>query len=197
LKEELAPRHFVFPDQIFDRTKSRPSTFFGNGIVAHVAVDHPYCLELSSVLSASAEKIGVTVHRGGTYVCIEGPSFSTKAESEVNRKLGFSVVGMTALPEAKLAREAEICYSTVALVTDYDVWKEGEEVSIDMIVETLNANVDNVKKLIRTALPRMERTRACRCASALKYAVFTDPKAMNPATRRKLDLLIGKYFPRV
>lgn len=193
LKEELAPRHFVIPDQIFDRTKSRPSTFFGNGVVGHISFDHPYCAPLSKVLERVAEEIGVVVHGGGTYVCIEGPSFSTKAESEVNRRLGFSVIGMTALPEAKLAREAEICYSTVALVTDYDVWKEGEEVSVEKVVETLNANVENVKKLIRTALPRMERIRRCACASALRFAVFTHPKAMNPATRKKLDLLIGKY----
>jgi 5'-methylthioadenosine phosphorylase len=194
LREELPPRDFVVPDQIFDRTKSRVSTFFGDGVVGHVSFDHPYCGELSEVLAAAAEKTGVRVHRGGTYVCIEGPQFSTKAESQVNRAHGFSVIGMTALPEAKLAREAEICYSTVALVTDYDVWKEGEEVTVEKVVETLTANVQNVKKLIRLALPKMARERSCRCASALKYAVFTDPKAMNPAARKKLDLLIGKYF---
>jgi 5'-methylthioadenosine phosphorylase len=193
LKEELAPRHFVIPDQLYDRTKLRPSTFFGDGIVGHAAFDHPYCPDLSNVLAESAGQAGVTVHGGGTYVCIEGPMFSTKAESRVNRHLGFSVIGMTALPEARLAREAEICYSTVALITDYDVWKEGEEVSVDKVLETLNANVDNVKKLIRLALPKMERERRCVCASALRYAVFTHPKAMNPSTRRKLDLLIGKY----
>ncbi|HOW27976.1 MAG TPA: S-methyl-5'-thioadenosine phosphorylase [Elusimicrobiota bacterium] len=193
LKEELAPRHFVFPDQLFDRTRLRSGTFFGDGIVGHVSFDHPYCSALSSVLADTAQELGITVHRGGTYVCIEGPSFSTKAESEVNRKLGFSVVGMTALPEAKLAREAEICYSTVALVTDYDVWKEGEEVTVEKVVETLNANVDNVKRLIRQALPRLERKRTCACSSALRYAIFTNPKAMNPKIRKKLDLLIGRY----
>jgi 5'-methylthioadenosine phosphorylase len=193
LKEELAPRHFVFPDQIFDRTKARPSTFFGDGIVGHVAFDHPYCGLLSKILAESARETGVTVHEGGTYVCIEGPSFSTKAESHVNRQLGFSVIGMTALPEAKLAREAEICYSTAALVTDYDVWKEGEEVTVEKVVETLTANVENVKRMIRLALPRMERRRTCPCASALQYAVFTQPKAMNRPTLKKLELLIGKY----
>ncbi|MBI4396411.1 MAG: S-methyl-5'-thioadenosine phosphorylase [Elusimicrobia bacterium] len=194
LKEELAPRHFVIPDQVFDRTKVRPSTFFGDGIVGHVSFDHPYCPELSEVLYGGAKSVGVTVHKGGTYVCIEGPSFSTKAESEVNRRHGFSVIGMTTLPEAKLAREAEMCYSTVSLVTDYDVWKEGEEVSIQKVIETLSANVENVKRLIAVALPKMERKRACVCASALRHAVFTSPDAMDPAARRKLDLLIGKYF---
>ncbi len=196
LKEELAPRHFVVPDQIYDRTKSRPSTFFGGGVVGHVAFDHPFCGPMSSVLYESAVKIGVTAHRGGTYVCMEGPQFSTKAESEVNRKLGFSVIGMTVLPEAKLAREAEICYSTVSLVTDYDVWKEGEEVSVEKVIQTLSANVDNVRRLIRLALPRLTEPRRCRCAEALKYAVFTDHKAMDPAARKKLDLIIGKYFKK-
>ncbi|HRY30337.1 MAG TPA: S-methyl-5'-thioadenosine phosphorylase [Elusimicrobiota bacterium] len=194
LKEEIPPRDFVVPDQIYDRTKGRHSTFFGDGVVAHVTFDQPYCPELSSLLADGVEKIGVRVHRGGTYVCMEGPAFSTKAESEVNRRLGFSVVGMTALPEAKLAREAEICYSTVALVTDYDVWKEGEEVSVGKLVENLRANVENVKKTLASALPLLaRRTRRCRCASALQYAIFTDPKAMNPGTKKKLNLLIGKY----
>jgi len=195
LKEELAPRHFVIPDQLFDRTKARPDTFFGEGIVGHISFDRPYCAALANILADGAREVGVVAHRGGTYVCIEGPAFSTRAESEVNRRLGFSIIGMTALPEAKLAREAEICYATVGLVTDYDVWKEGEEVSVDRVVETLNANVDNVRKLIRWALPRMSRERGCLCASALRHAVFTRPPAMNAATRRKLDLLLGKYFP--
>lgn len=195
LKEELAPRHFVVPDQVFDRTKSRPSTFFGEGIVGHVSVDQPFCGDLARLLHESARGAGVTAHKGGTYVCIEGPSFSTKAESHVNRSHGFSVVGMTVVPEYKLAREAEICYATVSLVTDYDVWKEGEEVTVEKVIATLNANVENVKRLIRLALPRIARERRCPCASALRYAVFTHPPAMNPRTRKKLDLLIGKYFP--
>jgi len=196
LKEELAPRHFVFADQLFDRTKSRPSTFFGEGIVGHVSFDQPFCGPLTQVLSGAAEDGRVTVHRGGTYVCIEGPSFSTKAESLVNRSLGFSIIGMTALPEAKLAREAEICYSLISLVTDYDVWKTGEEVSVQKVVETLMTNVSNVKALIARALKRIAQmpTRDCLCANALQYAVFTTPKAMKPATRKKLDLIIGKYF---
>jgi 5'-methylthioadenosine phosphorylase len=194
LKEEMAPRHFVIPDQIFDRTRGRASTFFGDGIVGHVSFDRPFCAPLSQALAEAAAGASVTVHRGGTYVCIEGPAFSTRVESEVNRRLGFSVVGMTVLPEAKLAREAEMCYATVSLVTDYDVWKEGEEVSVERVVEVLHANVDNVKKLIRRVLPPLVRERACPCGSALRYAVFTQPAAMRPATRKKLDLLIGKYF---
>jgi 5'-methylthioadenosine phosphorylase len=193
LKEELAPRHFVIPDQIFDRTKARPSTFFGQGIVAHVSVDHPFCGELSDQLFTAAQEVGVTVHRGGTYVCIEGPSFSTKAESHVNRSHGFDLVGMTVVPEYKLAREAEICYATISLVTDYDVWKEGEEVSVEKVIQTLNANVENVKKLIARVLPRLDHVRRCPCASALKYAVFTQPQVMNPQTRQNLKLLMDKY----
>lgn len=196
LKEELAPRHFVMPDQIYDRTKLRQSTFFGDGVVGHVGFDRPFCGPLSAVLAECGRNAGVKVHEGGVYVCIEGPQFSTKAESEVNRRLGFSVVGMTVVPEAKLAREAEICYSTVSLVTDYDVWKEGEEVSIEKVVQTLSANVDKVKRLIRLTLPRLQEPRQCRCAEALKYAVFTEHKTMNPKTRRKLDLFIGKYFKK-
>ncbi len=196
LKEELAPRDFVFPDQVFDRTKMRPSTFFGNGIVGHVAFDQPFCRPLSRLLADCAEEISIKVHRGGTYVCIEGPAFSSKAESEVNRMHGFSVVGMTVLPEAKLAREAEICYSTVSLVTDYDVWKEGEEVTVEKVIETLNTNVENVKKLISRVLPVINQSEdcGCGCQSALKNAVFTHPKAMKPQTRKKLDFLIGEYI---
>lgn len=195
LKEELAPRHFVVPDQVFDRTKFRRTSFFGDGVVGHVSVDQPFCAGLSQTLFEAARDIGVTAHRGGTYVCIEGPSFSTKAESQVNRSHGFSVVGMTLVPEYKLAREAEICYATVSLVTDYDVWKEGEEVSVEKVIATLHANVDNVKKLIRRALPRLTAARTCACASALRHAVFTNPAVVKPATRKKLDLLIGKYLP--
>ena len=190
LKEELAPRHFVVPDQVFDRTKFRPTTFFGDGIVAHVGVDQPFCGSLASELARAGESVGVTVHRGGTYVCIEGPSFSTKAESQVNRGHGFSVVGMTLVPEYKLAREAEICYATVSLVTDYDVWKEGEEVSVDKVVATMQANVDRVKKMITQLLPRLTGPRSCHCGTALRGAVFTDPKVMKPSTRKKLNLFL-------
>ena len=194
LKEELAPRHFVIPDQVFDRTKARASTFFGNGIVGHVSFDHPYCGPLSQVLFQCAEETGVTAHRGGTYICMEGPAFSTKAESDENRRAGFSVVGMTVLPEAKLAREAEICYSTVALVTDYDVWKDDEQVSVDKVIANLTANTANVKRLLKTVMPQIARARNCECASALQYALLTDKKLVPPKTKKGLWPLIGKYF---
>ena len=195
LKEEIKPRDFVLPDQLFDRTRLRRPTFFGNGVVGHISFDEPYCPELRKLIFDKSKELNITTHFGGTYVCIEGPQFSTKAESEVNRKLGFSIVGMTALPEAKLAREAEICYATIALVTDYDVWKEGEEVTISKVVENLNANVENVKKLLSKVIPSIDLSspRKCACASALKYAIFTRKDKMNKNTLKKLKLLIGKY----
>lgn len=194
LKEELKPRDIVIPDQLFDRTRQRPYTFFGEGIVAHIGFANPYCSELSQILYRVAKDLGLSVHLGGTYVCIEGPQFSTKAESKVFRSLGFSIIGMTNLPEAKLAREAEICYATLGLVTDYDVWKEGEEVSVERVIGNLLANIENVKKLIKAAIPRLERERKCECASALAYAIQTRKWAINRKTARKLDLLIGKYL---
>jgi len=195
LKEEIKPRDFVLPDQLFDRTRLRRPTFFGNGVVGHISFDEPYCPELRKLIFDKSKELNITTHFGGTYVCIEGPQFSTKAESEVNRKLGFSIVGMTALPEAKLAREAEICYATIALVTDYDVWKEGEEVTISKVVENLNANVENVKKLLSKVIPSIDLSspRKCACATALKYAIFTRKDKMNKNTLKKLKLLIGKY----
>jgi len=194
LKEEIHPRDFVVPDQLFDRTRERPSTFFGRGIVGHVSMAHPYCVSLSDTVFEAAQEIGLSVRRGGTYVCIEGPQFSTKAESIVYRSLGFSIIGMTNLPEAKLAREAEICYATVGLVTDYDVWKEGGEVSVSEVMGNIAANVYNVKKLIAAVLPRLARERTCECASALKYAVMTSPAVIPAKTRKDMDLLLGKYL---
>jgi len=194
LKEELKPRDIVIPDQLFDRTRQRPYTFFGEGIVAHIGFANPYCPELSRILYGVAKELEFPVHLGGTYVCIEGPQFSTKAESKVFRSLGFSIIGMTNLPEAKLAREAEVCYATLGLVTDYDVWKEGEEVSVEKVIGNLLANIEKVKKLIKAAIPRLERERKCECASALKYAIQTRKWAINRRTARKLDLLIGKYL---
>lgn len=195
LREEFRPRDLVFPDQLYDRTKQRIQTFFGQGVVAHVGFAEPYCKELLHLLHTTALGLGARSHEGGVYVCIEGPEFSTKAESEVNRRLGFSIVGMTALPEARLAREAELCYSTVGLVTDYDVWKEGEEVTVDKVVENLMANVNLAKQLIRKAVPQLnKRKRNCACSSALKYAIFTQPKAINKQTAKKLSLLVGKYL---
>lgn len=194
LKEELAPRHFVFPDQIVDKTKGRPSTFFGNGIVAHISFAHPFCSDLSRLLHDTASSLGIPSHLGGTYVCMEGPAFSTKAESEYHRRMQYSLIGMTALPEAKLAREAEICYALAALVTDYDCWKEGEEVSTDKIVGNLLANVAQAQAMIEKAIPKIARTpRECSCAQALKGAVFTQPEAMDPETLKNLEILIGRY----
>jgi 5'-methylthioadenosine phosphorylase len=193
LREELAPRHMVFPDQIFDRTKSRASTFFEKGIVAHVGIANPYCQELSGRLFDSAKKLGFTAHKGGTYVCMEGPQFSTRAESNVYRSMGFSIIGMTALPEAKLAREAEICYGAVALVTDYDVWKE-EHVTVEMVIGNLTANTANVKKLLKAAITGIGRERRCECASALQYAILTDGKLVPPKVKKDLQPLIGRYM---
>jgi 5'-methylthioadenosine phosphorylase len=194
LREEIKPRDYCIPDQIFDRTKDRAFTFFGSGIVAHVGMAEPYCNSMRAVLSDTAAQMGVTCHNSGTYVCIEGPQFSTKAESNVNRKDGFSIVGMTAIPEAKLAREAEICYSTVAIITDYDVWKEGEEVSLDEVMGNLSANVASSKAFVKKLIPRLAaRPRTCACGSALKYAVVTKIDGKNRNTYNKLKLLLGKY----
>lgn len=194
LKEELAPRHIVFPDQLVDKTR-RISTFFGGGIVGHVGLADPFCRELSGVLYEEASRLGFSAHAGGTYVCIEGPAFSTRAESQDHRRAGYSVIGMTAAPEAKLAREAQLCYSSISLVTDYDVWKDGEEVTMEKVLENLSVNVRNVQKLIRTALPRVAGLpRSCGCGQALANAVFTRAQAMAPAARRKLELLIGRHL---
>jgi 5'-methylthioadenosine phosphorylase len=194
LRHELAPRDMVFPDQTFDRTKGRASTFFEKGIVAHVGIANPYCPELSMRLCGAAAELGFKTHRGGTYVCIEGPQFSTKAESNVYRSLGFSVIGMTNLPEVKLAREAEICYAAVALVTDYDVWKDDEQVSVDKVIANLTANTANVKRLLKTVVSRLARERSCECASALRYAVLTDREKIPSGAKKKLAPLIGKYI---
>jgi len=193
LKEELRPRDMVFPDQLFDRTKSRPSTFFEKGIVAHVGVATPYCQELSGRLYRTAKDLGFRSHSGGTYVCIEGPQFSTKAESNVYRALGFSVIGMTNIPEAKLAREAEICYAAVSLVTDYDVW-HNEPVTVEMVIGNLNANTANVKSLLKSAVTHLSRERLCECATALQYAIITDRAKIPAAVKKNLKPLIGKYL---
>lgn len=193
LREELRPRDMVFPDQIFDRTLGgRPSTFFEKGIVAHVGIAHPYCRALSDRLHRSAQALGFPAHRGGVYVCMEGPQFSTKAESDVYRSLGFSVIGMTALPEAKLAREAEICYAAVALVTDYDVWKE-EHVTVEMVIGNLTANTANVKRLLKEAITTLGRERRCECAAALRHAILTDRRLIPARVKKDLKPIIGKY----
>ena len=197
LQEQYAPLDMVIPSQFFDRTRARAreSTFFGEGIVAHITFAHPVCEELGDVVEESCRAADVRVHRGGTYLCMEGPAFSTKAESLVYRQWGMDVIGMTNLQEAKLAREAEICYSTLALVTDYDCWHEAHDaVSVETVVEYLNKNVRNAQNVMREAVRRLsERPRACSCGSALKSAIFTAPELWPEATTKKLDAIIKKY----
>lgn len=193
LREELAPRHFVLPDQILDRTKGRPSTFFGDGIVAHIAFAHPFSAALTNVLAGTVKELGITLHQGGTYVCMEGPAFSTQAESFFHKQIGCDVIGMTAIPEAKLARESEMAYSLLALVTDYDCWKEEEHVSVQVIIDNLLANAANAKKVVAQALKKLDGVQND-CHNALAGAIFTQPPAMSPATKRKLKPLIEKYL---
>lgn len=193
LKEELRPRDMVFPDQLFDRTTQRTRTFFDRGIVAHVGVANPYCLDLSRRLFDTARSEGFRSHQGGIYVCIEGPQFSTKAESEVFRELGFSVIGMTASPEFRLAREAEMCYAAVALVTDYDVWHD-EPVTVEMVIGNLTANTTNVKRLLSAAVAEIPDSEDCACQSALQHAILTDPKKIPAKRKQELKPLIGRYF---
>jgi 5'-methylthioadenosine phosphorylase len=187
----------VIPDQFFDRTRARAreSTFFGDGIVAHVTFAHPVCDDLGGVLEEACGAADVRVHRGGTYLCMEGPAFSTKAESHVYRSWGMDVIGMTNLQEAKLAREAEICYATLALVTDYDCWHEGHDaVSVETVVEYLNKNVRNAQVIMRESVRRLAKaSRACACGSALKSAIFTPPDLWPEATTNRLDAVIKKY----
>jgi len=195
LKEEIKPRDFVIPDQIYDRTKFRIPTFFRDGLVSHVSFAEPYCENLRKLIYECCKKLNLNTHFCGTYVCIEGPQFSTKAESKVYRQLGFDIIGMTAIPEAKLAREAEICYATIGIVTDYDVWKEGNEVTADEVLRNLNLNVENSKKLLKLVIKNLDITkRDCSCKDALKYAIFTQKEKINKKTYQKLKLLIGKYI---
>jgi 5'-methylthioadenosine phosphorylase len=195
LQEDLKPGEFLVPDQFFDRTKLRVSTFFGDGLVAHVAFDKPTCAQASAVLSDASEHCGVKVHRRGTYVCIEGPQFSTLAEAHVHRQLRFEVIGMTNVTEAKLAREAEICYAAIAMITDYDCWHpDHESVSGAQIMETLSQNAENAKRVLREAVRAMPAERSCKCGTALRHALITDLKLVPPATRKKLAAIIGKYI---
>jgi 5'-methylthioadenosine phosphorylase len=195
MKEEIAPGHIVVVDQFFDRTKSRPSTFFGSGIVGHVEFAEPVCPDLARMLYGAAKKAGATVHMGGTYICIEGPQFSTKAESGIYRSWGVDVIGMTNIPEAKLAREAEICYATIALSTDYDCWHEEEEsVTVDMILETIRVNVATAKQIIKNAAPMIALPRGCKCPDALKHAIITDKGAIPEKAKDDLSILLGKYL---
>ncbi len=194
LREELKPRDFVFPDQLVDRTTRRPSTFFGEGVVAHVAFARPFCDALSGTLYETARGLGLSCHKGGVYCCMEGPQFSTKAECETNRRLGYDLIGMTASPEARLARECEMCYAPVSMVTDYDCWKDEEHVDVASVVEHLNANVRNVQRLVAAAAAAVaRRERACACKDALKTAVFTAPEARDKRTLKKLAPLLAKH----
>jgi len=195
MKEEIAPLDIVIPDQLFDRTKARVSTFFGNGLVVHISFAEPFCPELSELLYEAAVEVGARVHKGGTYLCIEGPQFSTRGESRIYRSWGVDVIGMTAIPEAKLAREAEICYATLALVTDYDVWHEAEEpVTVEMVVQNLLQNVATARRVIRAVLPKIPAQRDCVCATALRDAIITQPERIPTEVREKLSLLVGKYL---
>ena len=197
LREDFAPRDVVIPDQLLDRTKGvRPATFFGEGIVAHIAFAEPYCPDLRQVVFETAQGVAARAHDGGTMVVMEGPQFSTKAESSFYRQIGGDLIGMTALPEAKLAREAEICYCTVAMVTDYDCWHETEEaVTVDLVIANLLANVGVAKEIIRQAVPRIAQLeRDCACGRALENSLITHSAAIPPQRAKDLDLLIGKYI---
>lgn len=194
-KEEIKPLDLVIPDQLIDRTTGRDSTFFTNGIVAHIAFAEPFCPVLSQILFEAATKAGAKAHKGGTYLAMEGPQFSTKAESELYRSWGADVIGMTALPEAKLAREAEICYATVAFVTDYDCWHQSyESVTTEMILTNLQKGVATAKEILKLTIPSIPQKRDCACATALKDAIVTSPKYIPEKIKENLDLLIGKYL---
>ncbi|MEA3465425.1 MAG: S-methyl-5'-thioadenosine phosphorylase [Thermodesulfobacteriota bacterium] len=196
MKEEIVPGHIVIPDQFFDRTTGkRASTFFGDGIVAHVQFADPVCPQLSATVAKAAIDVGATVHQGGTYVCIEGPNFSTRAESNVFRSWGVDVIGMTNLPEARLARESEICYATVALVTDYDCWYQGhEDVSVEAVLEVVRQNVVTARKIVAAVSHAIANERICGCGQALQHAILTDHGQIPAASRERLALLIGKYI---
>src|SRR5262245_61949071 len=196
LKEKYAPLHMVVPDQLVDRTSQRKSTFFGRGLVAHVAFAHPFCPVLSATLADACAAAGATFHRGGTYVCIEGPQFSTRAESELYRSWGMDVVGMTNLQEAKLAREAELCYATLAMVTDYDCWHpEHDSVTAEQIIANLVRNAATAKAVLRAALRRLPPApRACECGTALKHALVTPPELVPDSVKRDLAPILSKYM---
>jgi len=196
LKDNIHPLDIVIPDQFFDRTNhGRKCSFFGDGVVAHISFANPVCQDLSKILYETVKGIGMTVHNGGTYLNMEGPAFSTKAESFFYRKMGFDVIGMTNLLEAKLAREAEICYGTMAMVTDYDCWHETEEiVSVDAIIANLNKNSENAKKIIKATIEKISSERKCECANALANAIITDRSVIPKQVKDKLDIIAGKYL---
>jgi 5'-methylthioadenosine phosphorylase len=195
LRDDLPPLEFLVPDQFFDRTRLRVSTFFGGGIVVHVGFDKPTCGDLSAHLAGACTRIGVKVHRGGTYVCMEGPQFSTLAESHTYRQLRFDIIGMTNLTEAKLAREAEICYATLAMITDYDCWHPMHDaVTLEEIIGNLNKNAENAQRAIREAVGALGEERKCKCGSALAHAILTDRKLIPAAAKKRLAPIIGKYI---
>ena len=195
LREELKPLDIVVPDQLYDRTKDRPSTFFGDGVVVHMGFADPFCPTLSKVIVEHGRQVGATVHEGGTYVCMEGPQFSTRAESNVYRQLGFDIIGMTNLQEAKLAREAELCYATMALVTDYDCWFEGEDdVTLEQVLSNVRRNVETAQAIVRSAIPALDLGCDCGCRHSVEFAINTPAELIPQGTKDKLDLLIGKYL---
>ena len=195
LKEEYKPMDLLIPDQFMDRTRGRISTFFGGGLVAHVGFAHPFCSPLSDIAYRSAQAAGATVHKGGTYVCMEGPQFSTLAESNLYRSWGMDIIGMTNLQEAKLAREAEICYSTIALVTDYDCWHPShDQVTVEMIIANLVQNARTAQQVIAGAIDALPFERSCECATALKHAIITRPEAISAEAKSRLAPLVGKYL---
>ncbi|MFH0942389.1 MAG: S-methyl-5'-thioadenosine phosphorylase [Chloroflexota bacterium] len=194
-KSEIKPGDLLIPDQLIDRTRRRATSFFGDGIVAHIPFADPFCAATSRVLYQQARKAGASVHQGGTYVCMEGPAFSTRAESRLYRSWGADIIGMTALPEAQLAREAEICYAVIACVTDYDSWHAAEvPVTVDMILDTMRRNIETAKKIIKLSVAALPKERDCECASALKTAIVTAKEVIPPAQKEKLALIIGKYL---
>jgi 5'-methylthioadenosine phosphorylase len=195
MREDIRPGDIVLPDQFFDRTKGRISTFFGEGIVAHLPFADPVCPTLQNILYQASRKSGTYVHKGGTYICIEGPQFSTRAESRIYRSWGVDVIGMTNIPEAKLAKEAEICYATLALATDYDCWHETEEdVSLEIVMKTMEKNIEKSKEIIKKAIKLIPEERNCSCKDALKNAIVTVPEYIPEDTKKKLSLIIGKYI---
>jgi len=198
LREEIRPKDFVIPEQVFDKTKFRPSTFFEKGIVAHISMAQPFCNEIRDLIRQSVCKLEIKHHFCGTYVCIEGPQFSTKIESEINRRAGFSVVGMTIFPEAKLAREAEMCYANISLITDYDAWKEGEEVTNSAVIETVIANIENSGKVVKDLVVKLsQREIKCMCGSSLEKSLMTSPdKVLSNPYYENVSLLIDKYYKK-
>jgi 5'-methylthioadenosine phosphorylase len=195
MKERYAPRHVVIPDQIYDNTKQRPLTFFGQGLVAHISLADPYCEELRVLAGDAVGEAGARVHMGGTFVAIEGPRFSTKAESRIFRQWGVDVIGMTAMPEAALAREAEMCYASIAHVSDYDVWHETEEpVTVEQVIEILHANAELSKRAIEGLVQRLPETRTCECQDALAVALITQRDGIPPETVERLRPIVGKYL---